>query len=257
MIKIGMCTIAFAQWEVERAIDLAAEVGFEGVEIWGKPPHMPEEFDADHVVRVRERCAANGLQINSFGSYIRPLMDGFAQHSEHALCIARGLGARTMRIWPTHGKPGTLSPHQYGEMVGQLMDLCDHARDIGVRLAFEFHDNCVAETTSAMLRLLNDVGHANLWTYWQPSFRDGAEDFYDSLDRLMPFLVTVHAQNFRGSYKTRTPLAEGDVDYARVARMLKDAEFEGYVEVEFVGDEEPVEWLRKDCEFLKSVMQSD
>ena len=105
-----------------------------------------------------------------------------------------------------------------------------------------------------MLRLLRDVGSPNLGANWQPSFRADAENFYDSLERLLPHVVNVHAQNFRGSYQQRTYLSDGDVDYRRVVRMLADSGYDGYIEIEFVGEEKPEEWLRRDYEFLREIV---
>ena len=70
----------------------------------------------------------------------------------------------------------------------------------------------------------------------------------------MPHLAHVHAQNFRGSYQQRTYLSDGDVDYRKVVGMLKDAGYDGYIQVEFVGKEELDEWVKRDCNFLQKLV---
>ena len=37
-MKLGLCTIAFQEKPLEEVIDIAADYGFEGIELWGKPP---------------------------------------------------------------------------------------------------------------------------------------------------------------------------------------------------------------------------
>ncbi|MGC8862060.1 MAG: hypothetical protein ACP5R5_04695, partial [Armatimonadota bacterium] len=73
-MKPGLATIALRRYDVFHAIDLAAQAGFAGVEIWGKPPHTPEEFDEEHILKVRDRVRANGLKVSMFGSYARPML---------------------------------------------------------------------------------------------------------------------------------------------------------------------------------------
>ena len=40
-MKLGLCTIAFQEKPLEEVIDIAADYGFDGIEVWGKPPHLP------------------------------------------------------------------------------------------------------------------------------------------------------------------------------------------------------------------------
>ena len=74
MIKIGLCTIAYRELPLEEVLKLAADTGFDGVELWGKEPHMDAAFDADRVKRVRDRVEELGIEVGVFGSYINPLM---------------------------------------------------------------------------------------------------------------------------------------------------------------------------------------
>ena len=106
-----------------------------------------------------------------------------------------------------------------------------------------------------MVRMIEDVGEPNLKTYWQPSFRKGAEDFYECLRRLLPHLANVHAQNYAGNYAHRTLLSEGSVDYGRIVDILNDAGYDGYMELEFVGEDDPIEWARKDYQFLRKLAE--
>lgn len=258
MMKVGLCTIAFRELRLKDVLRMAEEIGFDGVEIWGKEPHMPNRYDGAYVAEMRDLAASLGLEVNSFGSYLSPLTPGFEELKDDTIKIAAGLKARMMRIWGPYGKPGSLVPEEYARAVRQIGDLCKCARDQDLTVAFEFHDNCITETSTAMLKMIEDVGAPNLKTYWQPSFREDAEDFCGSLTRLLPHLVNVHAQNFAASYKERTLLSEGRVDYRRVVSILGEAGYDGYLELEFVGQEgHPVEWARKDYEFLRKLTQEE
>jgi hypothetical protein len=40
-MKVGLCTIAYQEQPLVEALDRAAGMQFDGVELWGKPPHLP------------------------------------------------------------------------------------------------------------------------------------------------------------------------------------------------------------------------
>ena len=255
MIKIGLCTIAFRDWDIEAVLELAGRIGFDGVEVWGREPHMTPRFDKAYAARVRELVKKNGLEVSVFGSYVEALVSDFDKLSEHALDIAEGLGAPIVRIWAPLGAPGSLSVQDYRKAVDQLKDFSARAAERNLVLAIESHDGYIVETSAGMRRLLDDVAAANLKVNWQASFREHADDPYDSLSTLMPYVVNVHAQNFTGPYTTRMPLSGGALDYRRVISQLKETAFDRYVEIEFVGDDDAVGWLKRDFEYLKRLAE--
>ena len=50
-MKLGLCRIAFRETSLEDVLDIAADYGFDGVEIWGQAPHIPPAYDAEYVKR--------------------------------------------------------------------------------------------------------------------------------------------------------------------------------------------------------------
>jgi len=256
MIRVGMCTIAFGDRPLGDVLSLAAATGFDGVEIWGRQPHLPPGTPTDDVRRVRSQAEDLGLAIGVFGSYVHPLMDDFDAESADCLRIAGALGAPLVRVWGPPGSPGSLDAATSAAAVRRMREFCRRAADRGLVLAVESHDGYIVETSAGMLRFLEDVGEANLKVNWQASFRDGAEDPYRSLAALLPHVVNVHAQNFGGPGRERRRLAEGTLDYARILRELGRGGFQGFVEVEFVNGDDPVAWLRDDFAFLRGLVQN-
>jgi sugar phosphate isomerase/epimerase len=120
-------------------------------------------------------------------------------------------------------------------------------------VAFENHDGGLADSAEMILQLIERTGAVNLKTYFQPSWRRDADDPYEAMAKMLPHVVNVHAQNFRGEYGRRTQLADGDVDYAVIVDSLKRGGYGGPIEVEFVGETDPVEWAWRDLEFLRSI----
>ena len=79
-MKVGLCTIAFRERSLEDVISIASDYGFDGVEIWGKPPHMPEEYDVKYIEKVRNLVSSKGLEVTAFGSYVHPLLSLHQKH---------------------------------------------------------------------------------------------------------------------------------------------------------------------------------
>lgn len=253
MMKIGLCTIAFREWAVEDVLKVAGEVGFDGVEIWGQENHAGKVYDAERIKRICDAATEAGVEIGVFGSYVKPLMENFEDVCGNTIEIADRLGTKLMRVWAAQGRPGTLSNDDYALAVSQMADFCKRAGERGMTLAIEAHDNYICETSAAMLQFLNDVGADNLKVNWQASWREYTDDPYESLAALMTHIVCVHAQNFDG-VEHRMFLAEGTVDYSRVISELRRAGYDGYVEIEFTAGDGSIEALKKDYEFLRSLI---
>ena len=254
MMKVGLCTIAFREWAVEEALKVAGEVGFDGVEIWGGEKHAGGMYEAERIKRICGAATEAGVEIGVYGSYVTLLKENFADASRKAIEIADGLGTKLMRVWAAPGRPGTLSNDDYALAVSQMADFCKRAGERGMTLAIEAHDDYICETGAAMLQFLGDVGADNLKVNWQASWREHTDDPYESLAALMTHIVCVHAQNFDGVERNRRFLAEGTVDYSRVVRELRQAGYDGYVEVEFTAGDGSVEELKKAYEFLRGLI---
>ena len=83
-MKLGLCTIAFRDRPLEEVISIAADYGFDGIEIWGQEPHMPETYDSEYIAHVRKLIEGKDLEVSAYGSYVNPLLVRHQQHFEEA-----------------------------------------------------------------------------------------------------------------------------------------------------------------------------
>ena len=261
-MKPGLATIALRRYDVFQAIDLAAQFGLAGVEIWGKPPHIPEEFDPEHIARVRDRVRANGLKVSMFGSYVRPGLPDFEQKAQDAIKIAKLLGTRRIRVWAGCKEPHEADEDDWQNITRALCEFALRAEDEGLVLAMEMHGGTLCATPEGCMRVIEMCKSPNLKINFQVlDFRN--PDVERIISMLGDYVVNVHAQNYRPSRREPEKLElcliqEGLVDYEKVLSLLAQHGFKGFVEIEFLKGEHESEdamldSLRKDAQYLREL----
>lgn len=261
-MKPGIATIALRKYDVFHAIDLAAEAGFLGVEIWGKPPHTPAEFDPDYTSLIRDRVRGHGMKVAVFGSYANPCSPDYEQKRDDALKIAKVLGARRIRVWAGNKEPHEADDDLWAFVANSLHDFALRAEDEGIKLAMEMHGGTLTATPEGAVKVIEMANAPNLKLNYQVV--DMAQpDIERSIAMVGDFVINVHAQNYRPSpieegKSELCLLEEGVVDYGVVLSLLASHGFKGFVEVEFlkgefVSDEALLESLHKDAQYLRSL----
>ena len=258
--KAGLCTIAFQDRPLDEVLELAAQVGFDGVEPWGKPDHLPLSRTDDQVRAVRDKIESLGLEASHYGCYVR-LGDGQDpveknKDMDRVIRITGLLGTRIARIWAGTKDSEDLDEQDWRLMVEDGKRFCARAEEAGILLAMEMHSRSVTNRAAATLELIERVGSPALKANYQAIFGPEGEDFYERARIVGPHVVMVHAQNSRQGYRGQCLIEEGDLDFQKLYAVLKGFGFDGYFEVEFVrGDtyEKKVESLKADCTYLKSI----
>jgi len=261
-LKVGLATIALRKFDVFQAIDLAAEAGFQGVEIWGRAPHTPDEFDEEHTMRIRDRVRGHGMKVCMFGSYVNPSLPDYAQKSEDALKIAKILGAKRIRIWAGNKEPHDADEELWPLVANALREYALLAEDEGIRLAIEMHGGTLCATAEGCARVLEMADAPNLKLNYQV-FSPAEPDVDRVIGMLGDHVISVHAQNHRPSKLEPDKwelclIEEGNVDYDHVLSLLAHHGFKGFVEVEFlkgeaVGGDAMIESMKRDAAYLREM----
>lgn len=263
-MKAGLATIALRRYDVFHALDLAAEAGFERVEIWGKPPHMPAEFDEDYVRKVRDRVRGNSMKPSMFGSYANPAAPDYEQKAADALAAAKLLGARTIRVWAGNKEPGAADDDLWTLVAKSFHEFALQAEDEGISLAMEMHSGTLCATPEGALRVIEMAGAPHLKLNYQVVDMINP-DLERTIGMIGDYVVNVHAQNYRPSpiesgKMELCLLSEGVVDYDQVLSLLAQRGFNKCVEVEFlkgehVSEQVMLESLKQDAQYLRSLTQ--
>lgn len=249
-MKVGLCTIAYKDKPLEFTLDVAMEMGFDGVEIWGNEAHLGLSAISKQVKKVREKVESRGLEISAYGSYARVLQEDFKQVGETCLKIAQELGAPLLRIWSGGPPSKQAKEEEYTQAIQQLKSFLPKAKDSGITIALECHGNGLTASNKGILRIIQGVASESLKSYYQPYNWKGADDPYELAASVSSFVACVHAQNFTPDYKG-TFIDSGLVNYKKVLSILKNAGFNEYIEIEFLAGHGRRKDLKRDYTALR------
>jgi len=260
-VKTALCTIAFRERLLEYSLDLACEANLDGVEIWGREPHISEEHDANRVAAARKMVHDRGLQVAVFGSYLRLGAVGMeSMPLRDVLQIGAGLEAPVIRVWASNVASEDAHDELWARTVKECRNAAAAAEKMGMRLAAEMHSNTLADTASCARKLVEDVDSDAFALNFQASSKLTDDTPTERLEGVLPSVVHLHAQNYaplddNGDRVERVGLADGFVDYAPLVSLLRKAGYQGSLAVEFAptNAKDKAAALALDFEYLRSL----
>lgn len=259
-MQVCLCTISYREKLLEVALSAAGRLQFSAVELWGREPHVPEQYDESRIRGIRDAAEAHNLSLPVFGSY---LYFGKTQHKEDNVTLidtlhnAHGLRTPIVRVWASDVGSAQATPEVWKNTVAEAREACDRAAKMNVIFAAEMHDSTLADTGPTARRLVEEIDRPNFRLNFQVGNYD-SESQLQRLEQVLPYVVHMHCQNFvkvDGNLQhQRVQLADGFVDYPLLFRRLKDAGYDGYLAVEFAAEEgeNKEQSLRKDLEYLSA-----
>ncbi|WP_182867925.1 sugar phosphate isomerase/epimerase family protein [Rhodopirellula sp. JC639] len=250
---------------IEQCIDLAAETGFDGVEIL----HVQMEDESNAALqRIKQRAFRHGLDLCGFSthqSFVFPdaaKRDENVRHTIRCIELAYALGIPTIRVntgrWGTSKDFDTLMANKgieprlegYSDddgfaWVQEGLEKClPTAEKCGVVLGLENHWG-LGRTASGVLRLINAIDSP--WLKATLDTGNFLEDQYAQYEQLAPEAVFVQAKTYFGGGTWYTL----DIDYDRVATILAAVDYRGYISLEFEGKESHATAIPKSLETLR------
>jgi sugar phosphate isomerase/epimerase len=265
-LRLAVATYSYwhfktAKVPVETVMDRAAELGCEGVDILHRQMDLEERAPLDDAARAKLRrlkrhAFLRGLEIccvSTHQSFVKPNPADLAAevaHTQKCIELAYELGCPSIRIntgrWGTtksfdalmanRGIEPVLPGHTEDEGFKWCLDgiarCLPTAEKCGVVLALENHWG-LARTAAGLLRILT-----TLKSPWLGGLMDTGnflEDPYAQLAAIAPHTVYVQAKTYPGGGEWYTL----DLDYDRIAGLLHQAGYTGWVALEMEGKEDP------------------
>lgn len=241
-MRFAFSTLACPDWSIEEAAEAAERLGYDGVELrlLGGEVIDPRA-DAGAVEDAVRILRAHGREICAFDtSCTLNDPDVPERQSETLLAwieLARRLDVRILRVFGGADRPGTTVEDGNRRVADALTAVAPEAERAGVIVALETHDAFAsARRVAAVLAAVASTHVAALWDSHHP-YRVG-ESADDVLRVLDGRIALVHVKDARrldpaGHSWQLVPLGEGEVPVPDILRLLRGADYSGYVSVEW------------------------
>jgi sugar phosphate isomerase/epimerase len=260
-MRLGLFSVGYAGlWGqaglgVCEFIDRAARLGFEGVMLAGKRPHLsPLDASSERVGQVKDALSRTGLRCDVIAAYTDFAGGGAAEvpytelqvaNVESLARLATQLGCGVVRVFTAYESSGQTAGALWPRVVAALRECCDRAAAHGVTIAIQNHHDLAVHTT-ALLELLADIDRSNCklgFDAWSPALR--GEDLYESARRAAAHTVITTNADYvrlpRFQYQPAlvnydraapdlvraVPFGDGFIDYKAFFRGLLDGGFDG------------------------------
>ena len=218
-------------------VDDCAAMGLEGTEPTSY--YFPEPTTHDYLRALKQQCFKLGLDVsgtairNDFGypagEKRQQQIDWVKQWIEYA----EVLGAPVIRIFAGDQQEGVTPEQSHSLMVAGMEECCDYAGQHGIHLALENHGGPTA-TADGMLDFVRDVQSPwfgiNLDTGNFSSL-----DPYGDLAKLAPYALNVQVKAVIADPQGKKQPS----DFARLANILRDAGYRGYIVLEYEESGDP------------------
>jgi sugar phosphate isomerase/epimerase len=272
--RIGTSTYSFWHFgknpkdirDVEKCIDLAADMGFDAVEILLQ--QLPRDPSPEYLQRVKRRAFKLGIQFNGLSTHQTFMSPDKADRDKNVKLVtsqletAYALGIPTMRVntgrWGTSkdfdelmknkGIEPVLPGHTEEEGFGWVIDCYGQclktAEKCGVTMGLENHWG-LGRTPEGVVRIVTALNSP--WLQVTLDTGNFLEDPYEKLEKIAPYAILVQTKTYYGGGIWYTL----DLDYDRIAAMLHKHNYRGYLSLEFEGMEDPRTAVPKSLAMLR------
>jgi sugar phosphate isomerase/epimerase len=235
-------------------IDYCADQGCQGTELTSY--YFPKQITNDFLLQVKRHAFLRGVEIS--GSAVGnnfSLPKGEKRDEQIAMVkqwvdYAAILGAPHIRVFA--GSTGQLDIAEAKKLcISGLEECCEYAGKKGIFLGLENHHGIVTEPDE-LLSIVRAVKSPwfgiNLDT---GNFQ--TEDPYADLAKCAPYAVNVQV---KVELKRRGQSNAEPSDYGKINRLLRDANYQGYVSLEYEAKEDPFAAIPGALKSLKAAIGS-
>jgi sugar phosphate isomerase/epimerase len=242
---------------LDQFIDKAADLGFDGVMLMAKRPHLsPLDYNGSQRARLRDRLAARGLRTVVLAGYTNftadlehsevPHREIQIQYVEKLAELAHDIGASVVRVFTGYDHPASNYSAQWNMIVAALQECSRRARESGVIIGVQnHHDMAVGyQTFHDLMQAVNEPNCKPLFDAWAPALHgDDLRAAAKLFGGITPH-TTVADYQLRPRYKYNpalvnyekqlawtqaVPMGEGFIDYRGFLSGLVEAGFTGSV----------------------------
>jgi L-ribulose-5-phosphate 3-epimerase len=274
--RIAVSTYAYYQFRnkelrnIETCIDLAYEMGFDGVEILHR---QMEQEDNAYLQKLKRKAFLLGLDLCGFSThqtFLSPdknVRQKNIEHTIHCIELAYAMGIPTMRVntgtWGTSRNFNELMKNKgiepplkgytdedaYPWVIDSFGQCLKAAEQCGVSMGLENHWG-LGRTAKGLVRIVEAI--KSPWLRVTLDTGNFLENMYEQMEMIAPLAVLVQAKTYYGGgiwYSL-------DLDYNRIAALLRKHHYQGYISLEFEGNENPKTAVKQSLTMLRKAFAS-
>ena len=233
---------------LEQFIDFAAGLPIDAVELTS---YYFAKSTPEYLAALKGRCTRLGLDVsgsavgNNFCVTDPAKLESELDNVRTWIENTARLGGKTVRIFAGTLATGQNEREAVARCVTAIQKACDHAAKFGVYLALENHGG-ITSTAEQLLGIVKAVQH----DWFGVNVDTGnfhTEDPYADLAKIAPYAVNVQVKTEitpKGGKKQ-------DADLGKLVGILRDANYRGYVALEYEAAEDPKVAVPKAIEALR------
>jgi sugar phosphate isomerase/epimerase len=245
---------------VEKVIEKAAKLGYDGVMVVAKRPHASLlDMNAQMRRRLRGLMEDQGVKLAAIAGYNDfcggldtpdvPYREMQILYISELAKLAHDLGGDKVRVFTGFERPNVSFDQQWEWCVQGLKESARRASDFGVTLCVQNHHDIAAHYES-MFDLLSEIDEPNCkaaFDAWSPALH--GTDLAAAVKKMAPFIahttVADYVRRPRFKYHPRlvnyerepeavraVPMGEGFIDYLSFMSALKEIGYDGFVAYE-------------------------
>ena len=268
--KISVSSYSFWHFKgdkfpLEKVIDHAQTMGFDGVELLHRQFASEEK---SYLNSLKQRAFDKGLSMPMLSIHQDFVSPDAAErqknidHTKHCIDLAAQLGIACVRLnsgrWKTiksfddlmkaKGDEPPIAGYKEADAIGWCVDsiraTLPHAESAGVKLALENHWGLTTKIPT-LLDIWKQVNSP--WLGINLDTGNYPDKYYEGIAQLAPHASIVQAKTYYGGGVWYTL----DLDYKRIAGILKAAKFGGWVSLEMEGNEDAMTAVPKSLKVLR------
>ena len=245
MARLSMNETTTFRWSFEEDVAAYAKAGIPAMGVWRQKlsdcgSSRAGELLAEAGMKVSHLLWAGGFTGSDGRSYRESVED-----AGEALQTAAQIGADTLVVY-SGARAGHTYNHARRLIQSALGELIPTAAELGVTLAIEpMHPGCAAEWTflisiDDVLQLLDAVDNPRVKMVFDTYHLGQDPDILGRIAQIAPHIAIVQLGDARQppeGEQNRCRLGEGVVPLAEIVAALKDTGYDGYYDVELLGEE--------------------
>ena len=243
-MKLAFTTLGCPDWNLEKIVSTAHELGFDGVEIRGLEGKISakeiERFQEENRESTKRLFAKNKLELCGFGSSVcfhdPDTWNEMLEEGRQTIDICASMGIPHLRVFGDRIPDRSRLKETQMQIIKGFKLLCEYAAGKSVDILFETHrDFNSIETIGPIVQAMqNESQFGILWDVAAIDmvYGDDYTLFYNTVKQCLRFgHLKDHTR--RGDEFVLCEMGEGDIPIKDIVKTLTQNGYEGYLSFEW------------------------